>query len=78
MQQHNTLSSQDHSRMQAMAADSLVGRLNNVIRDFYPVGQVSYPEVIQALVSLAVSYRRGLHLIETGQSPHAEPEVSDR
>lgn len=37
---------------------SLVVELNGMIRAHYPPGEVDYPEVIRALVSLAVSYRR--------------------
>lgn len=61
--------------MQAIARNSLVGKLNGVIRSHYPEGAVDYVETVRALVSLAVSYQKGLQALSEGKSPHDEPQA---
>lgn len=45
-----------------MARNSLVGRINGTIRDYYPEGAVDYIEVVKTLASLAASYNKALQL----------------
>ena len=59
MQQRDTLDSLRHTVEQATAS-SLVAKLNQVIADHYPPGEVHYQEVIWACKSLAYSYTRVL------------------
>ena len=59
MQQSNT--SDNPSSSQAPdVGNSLSAKLNGVIRDHYPIGEVHFMEVIQVLRSLGYSYYRVL------------------
>lgn len=68
----DTSDNSSHTHKQQPGSDqiggTLVVKLNAVIRDHFPPGQVDYPDVIRALLSLAMSYKKGLEILEDGRA----------